>query len=194
MITLICGPMYSGKSTTLIQKMERYIYANKSICLIRPIRDDRGYFTHGGVDNIKKLLKETDGYIELSEITKKQAENLVQKYDAIFVDEYFMIKNCKALCEEVPVDKHCDVYFAGLLASSENELFSETIQILPYCDEITKLNGVCVGISNDVGCGSQHGNYSGYFGKAEKTSDILVGDDVYRCLCRKCYKKAFGKV
>lgn len=193
MITLICGPMYSGKSTTLIQKMERYIYADKRICLVRPLQDDRGYFTHGGIDNIKKLLKTGDGYYEIESFNESLVNVLINDYDAVFIDEYFMIQNCKMLCEIIPRNKRCDIYFAGLIASSENELFSETVKILPYCDEIIKLNGVCTGIDEN-GCGSQHGNYSGYFGKDEKTSDILVGDNVYRCLCRKCYKKAFGKL
>jgi thymidine kinase len=181
MITLICGPMYSGKSTMLVQKMERYIYAKKNICLIRPKKDDRGYFTHNGVDNIKSVLKENDGYFEINEFTDL---NDFSKYSAIFVDEYFMIKNCKLLCSLLDTD----IYFAGLLASSENKLFTEAEQILPYCDEIFKLNGVCV---ED---GSQYGNYSGYFGTAKKTSEILVGDTAYKCLCRKCYLKAFGKI
>ena len=193
MITLICGPMYSGKSTTLIQKMERYIYANKRICLIRPVKDDRGYFTHGGIDNVRKILKDGDGYLEITEFKEQQVKEIINKYDAVFVDEYFMIKGCKLLCDVLPENKRCDIYFAGLLATSENELFSETLQILPYCDDIIKLNGVCTGV-DEQGCGSQHGNYSGYFGKASKTSDILVGDNVYRCLCRKCYKKAFNKL
>lgn len=191
MITLICGPMYSGKSTMLIQKMERYIYANKRICLIRPVRDDRGYFTHGGIDNVKKILKNNDGYVETNLFEESQVTEIIKNYDAVFIDEYFMIENCSLFCKLFTDNKKCDVYFAGLLASSENKLFSETVQILPYCDDIIKLNGVCVGIDNR-GCGSQYGNYSGYFGKNEKNLDILVGDTDYKCLCRRCYKKAFN--
>lgn len=85
-----------------------------------------------------------------------------------------------------------DIYFAGLLASSENELFPEAIKILPYCDDIIKLNGVCMGVDNNT-CGSQLGNYSGYFGKNKKGL-IEVGDNLYKCLCRNCYKKAFKKL
>lgn len=192
MITLICGPMYSGKSTMLVQKMERYIYAGKRIALVRPLRDDRGYFTHNGVDNIRGRLGADDGYFEIHEFDEDFVSRIFRDYDAVFVDEYFMIKSCQLLCTVVPVKRHFDVYFAGLLATSENELFSETKDILPYCDEIHKLNGVCVGV--DETCGSQHGNYSGYFGETEKTSEILVGDSEFKCLCRRCYKKAFGKL
>ena len=193
-ITLIGGPMYGGKSTTLIQKMERYIYAKKSVCFIRPKKDNRGYITHGGLDDIQKILREGDGLFEIEEFTIDAVHNFLDHYDAVFVDEFFMIKNCKLLCTEFSIRTHSDIYFAGLLSTSDNELFKETIEILPYCDEIIKLNGVCMGLDGK-GCGSQHGNYSGYFGKGTKDSNgILVGDNEYRCLCRKCYKIAIGKL
>ena len=194
MITLIGGPMYGGKSTTLIQKMERYIYAKKNVCFIRPKRDNRGYITHGGLDDIQKILREGDDLYEITEFTEENVRNFLDNYDAVFVDEYFMIKNCKLLCTEFSVREHSDVYFAGLLATSDNVMFEEAINIIPYCDEIIKLNGVCMGLDKK-GCGSQHGNYSGYFGTGVKDKDgVLVGDSEYRCLCRRCFKKAMGKL
>lgn len=55
MITLIAGPMYGGKSTALLQKMERYIYAKKRVCFIHPIQDNRGYITHNGIKDIVQI-------------------------------------------------------------------------------------------------------------------------------------------
>ena len=186
MVTLICGPMYGGKSSALVQKMERYIYAKKHICFIRPKRDNRGYVTHSGLVDIQKILKDGDGLFEIEEFDEINTINFL-KYDAVFVDEYFMIKNCKMLCATMPMRTHCDIYFAGLLATSENELFDEAKSILPYCDEILKLNAVC------MSCGSQHGNYSAYFG-GDKKDTILVGDNLYKALCRRCYKEIIGKL
>lgn len=188
MITLIAGPMYSGKSTALLQKMERYIYANKRVCFIRPKKDTRAYVTHNGISDIKEKITEKDDIKELSEFTLSNIKYFEQ-FDAIFIDEYFMIKNCDLVCKEI---KKPDVYFAGLLATSENTLFDETIKILPYCDDIIKLNGVCMGIKKP--CGSQYANYSGYFGKQEKTDKIQVGDTIYKCLCKNCFQKVFGKI
>ena len=188
MITLIVGPMYGGKSTALIQKMERYIYAKKSICFIRPVRDDRGYITHNGLRDVQQKLTSRDLTLEIPEFTEDLVKRLEQ-FDAVFIDEYFMIHNCKLLCTN---SVKPNIYFAGLLATSENELFEETKEILPYCDDIIKLNGVCMGL--DEPCGSQIANYSAYFGKGVKDGQIKVGDSEYKCLCRECYKKAFGKL
>lgn len=182
MKTLICGPMYSGKSTALFQRLERFLFARKKILLIRPVKDDRGYFTHSGGIDIEKLKnKNPKQFVILTfkEITKSDVEFIAKdKFDVVFVDEYFMIPGAHLLCHQ----DNYDVYFGGLLADSESELFPETIKILPYCDKIKKLNGVC------IKCGSELGNYS--FAAFDKKEKIVVGDTKYECLCHKCYKEA----
>jgi thymidine kinase len=144
MITAILGPMYSGKSTMLYQKMERYYYAGKSIALIRPKLDSRGYFSHS-IENrsVERIIKASskNKEIRVDEFTTTLCMEL-RAYDAVFIDEYFMIKGCSL--EAKMSQSNQNVFFAGLIASSENKLFPETIELLPYCDEIIKLNGVCM--------------------------------------------------
>ena len=181
MTTLICGPMYSGKSTALFQRLERCLYANKKVLLIRPKKDTRGYFSHSGGIN-PELLEEKfkDKFVILyyKEIDPSDCNAIVNDgFEAVFVDEYFMIKGSSNLTQL----HNIDIYFGGLLASSECKLFDETIKILPYCDKIKKLNGVC------IECGNELGNYS--FAKFNKTTDVVVGDSEYECLCHDCYDK-----
>ena len=179
MIELITGPMFSGKSTLLFQKMERYVYARKNVLLIRPKRDTRTFFSHSSLDtSLKKLAN--SGKIKTHSIHEFTTDMNFDDYDAVFVDEYFMIKNCTQLALHRRTEQ--DIYFAGLLATSECELFPETISLLPFCDSIIKLNGVC------TQCGSQFGNYS-YYTMGKKTNAIVVGDNEYTCLCQNCYIK-----
>ena len=180
MITLICGPMYSGKSTALFQRLERCLFAKKKVLLIRPKKDDRGYFTHSGGIDLDKLEKNNPNFVILSfkEIDEFDVKSIANDgFDVVFVDEYFMIQGAYHLCHQ---NKY-DVYYGGLLASSECKLFDEAIKILPYADKIKKLNGVC------IDCGSELGNYS--FADFDKKEEIVVGDSKYKCLCAKCYKK-----
>lgn len=188
MITLICGSMYSGKSTTLLMKIQRAIYGRKNAVLIRPRIDSRGYFTHSlGNEELNQFVENKKlTVLEISEFTKEKVKHLCNFFDSIFIDEFFMIKNCKFLAQEALPSN--DIYFAGLIASSENEVFGEVISLLPYCDNITKLNGVC------MECGSQLGNYS-LFKEGHKTQSIVIGDiNKYECVCKECYKKINGKL
>ena len=189
MKTLICGPMYSGKSTALFQRLERCLFAKKKVLLIRPKKDDRGYFTHSGGVDLKKLEENFREcfYIEEVESIGTSFLNwiLYENFAAVFVDECFLIPSAN----QVSYQNNYDVYFGGLLADSDCKLFEETIKILPFCEKIKKLNSVCMGFDLK-GC-DKEANYSVYLGGAK--DQILVGDRCYACMCAECYDKFMNK-
>lgn len=175
MITLITGPMYSGKSTELFKYIEREYYAKKIIRLIRPKKDDRGYFSH--FDAVNKALEDFEIDIQYESKIDEALLHSLWMCDSIFIDEFFMIEDAYKIASSFGAIKN--IFYAGLSVSSELKVFPEVIKLLPYCDEIIKLNGVC------MKCGSYHGNYSFYKGK--KSKDIVIGDSDYLVLCQNCY-------
>lgn len=184
MITLITGPMFSGKSSEMIRQVERKHIAGKKILYVRPTKDTREFVARG-YDNAKlsKLCKVT----VVDNITSLVSQERLDLYDAIFVDEFFLFDDCRVLCLlPIKPDHKQDIIFGGLLATSEALLWPQAIEIIPYCDEIIKLNAVC------TRCGSEHANYS-YF-KGTKNTDVVIGDGEYEALCRSCYRKAKGMV
>lgn len=181
MVTFITGPMFSFKTSTLFTRIERHYFAKDKVLLIRPSQDDREYFSHSkAVETGYNDLAITTIRVSSFDGFSFRSDICLDHYDAIFVDEAFMIKDCWRLAKKYGASKF--IYLAGLMSSSENALFDEVAKFLPYCDEIVKLNGVC------MDCGSQLGNYSYYIG-SEKKAAILVGDSEYLCLCQKCRDK-----
>lgn len=187
MVTCITGPMYSFKSSELFRHIERAVFAKKKIILVRPSADVREYFSHSAAvdvsyNNYKIHTVRAESFDSLVSI-----ETLLE-YDVVFIDEAFMIKDAYRVAKDY--GHRLDVFYAGLLASSENKIFDEVARYLPYCDVIQKLNGVC------MDCGDSQGNFS-YFIGDQKAGDIHVGDSEYVCVCAKCLArrnlaKAFG--
>lgn len=185
MITLICGPMFSGKSTELIRHLDRKHIAGKKVLYIRPKMDSRGFIARGYSGNLTDIAD----VIEIADFSNPDVKlvELVNKYDSIFVDEYFMIHNCIELCKVLPENNHeCDIFFGGLLATAENVTWPEAAAITPFCDEIVKLNAVC------TECGSEYGNYSLF--KGTKKEALVIGDNTYTAVCRKCYARLKGQL
>ena len=171
MITLILGPMFSSKSTSLLARLERDMIAKKKVVLLRPASDTRGFLTHSG-----KIL---------TELQEKFVEDLkdvdVSEFSVIGIDEGQFHKGLKSFCLRQSREGK-KVYVSALHATSESQMFEEVVNLIPFCDGgIIKLNGVC---SN---CGSDHGNYS-FYKAGSKTEKFSVGGlNKYTCLCEKCY-------
>ena len=79
-----------------------------------------------------------------------------------------------------------DIYCAGLNMTSEQEPFGIMPQILAISDKIINNYSSC-----NV-CGRK-AMYTYYDGSQKKESDVLVGDDGYKSLCRRCLKRTLTK-
>lgn len=182
MITLIAGPMKSGKSTELFRQMERKHIAGKKVLYIGPNTDTREFFARGIPRSKLFEVANCATVKDWNTVDQDTMHRWLNGFDAIFVDEFFMIQNNVRLCSELPEDNHkCDIFFGGLIADANAKMWDELTAIEPYCDEIVKLSAVC------EECGSEHANFS--YMKNIKSGTIVVGDSEYKALCRKCYLK-----
>ena len=168
MITLVCGPMHSGKTTEMLRRLERAHIGKKNTILIRPSSDTRGFLSHSGVK-----------YNWLREIFVDSLKDVeICDCDYIGIDEGQFHNGLKDFCIKFG---HKNIIISALHATSECEMFDQIIDIIPYCDKIIKLNAVC------TDCGSEFGNYTHYLAGV-KTDKIKVGgSESYTSLCRNCY-------
>jgi len=169
MISLVCGPMFSGKTTEVIRRLERAHIAKKRVILLRPSTDTRSFLSHTEQE-VSWLPQLRTSLVRLD----------VSEYDVIGIDEGQFHEGLKDFClKHSLMGKH--VIVSALHATSESEMFEPIIELIPYCEEIEKLNAVC------TRCGSDIGNYT-FYTVGKKTEKVAVGgSETYTALCDQCY-------
>lgn len=162
--------MFSGKTTELLRRLERAFMGRKKVVLLRPGTDSRPFLSHSPKDI--SWLEE--------KFVKDLSEFDATEYDVIGIDEGQFHKGLKDFCLKYSL-RGRNVVISALHATSECEMFDPIIEVLPYCEEIEKLNAVC------TRCGHEEAGYTFYLA-GNKTQKVAVGgSDAYTALCDRCY-------
>ena len=179
MIKLILGSMFSGKSSEMIRLLVRAQIAGKSVILLRPKIDDRGFLTHDNkaVDILEVSVDKIIGGVL----------NILD-YDVIGIDEGQFFQYPNAVRDiNILADKGKEIIVTALNGTSERGTFDTVQGLIPYAEDIIKLNAIC------TDCGSEYGAYS-YYLAGDKQDKVKVGDSSeYTALCRRCYNNRMNK-
>src|SRR3989344_2324348 len=185
-LEVITGPMFSGKSATLIQLLENATYAKKQILVIKPALDNRS-----GESEIstRKIIRGRSTVINrfpahsltsLREFRKLVRDNF---FHVLGVEEAQFLRPwiVTAVAELLEKRAHDDlrIIVAGLDMTANMEPFGPMPQLLAMADEVIKLHAVCFKCGKDARYTQKNGG----------TSDkIQVGDfGIYEARCRQCH-------
>ena len=171
-INVFTGPMKCGKTQKLLDEAQRQEIAGKKIQVFKPKIDDR----FSDVQVISRKGYKTDA-VAINEIDE------IKNYDAdvYVIDEFQFLKgDLKELYRLSNAGKK--FYIAGLNLTAERKPFGKMGDLLCMSDNVQILTSVCEVCRND------NAIYTYYKGD-NKTGDILVGEDCYIPVCRKCYDK-----
>lgn len=175
-LTVIVGPMYSGKTTELLTYVEIYRLGNKKIKLFKPSIDDR----YGS-----SLVKTHSGMSEQAypvDTIDDIRNCLFSDADAVFIDEaQFFTKNLIDIVKSL-LDKGIDVFCAGLDMTFKQNPFETTSALMALADEIIKKRAVC------QICGEYNATLS-YKTTPDQSEIDVGGAEKYMAVCRDCYNK-----
>jgi thymidine kinase len=134
-LTVICGPMFTGKTTTLIDRLLSALGSGGStVVAVKPSLDDRYHPTD---------LTTHDGR-SLPATTIDRPEQLVGLAgDVIGLDEAHFFESGLHGPVMTLVGRGAHVLIAGLDRTSMNEPFGEMGLLLVEADEVVKLAGKC---------------------------------------------------
>lgn len=173
-IVVITGPMKCGKTRQLIELYNHY-KAIYNCSMFKPELDNR-FAEHEVVDRDKNKIP-CNNIKELHQL--KEYELICDLY---FIDEFqFLNGNIDTIL--TMVDKGKKFIISGLNLTSDKKPFGLMPHILSCADEVIIKTANC-----DI-CG-EPAKYT-YCG-TEKQDDILVGDEQYKSVCKKCYKELRG--
>lgn len=149
-LVVICGPMFSGKSSLLIQRVKRYVIAHQKVQVFKPSMDFRYGATrvtaHDRTDlevatGIKPLaVSETD------RIVIHDDTNVVGFDEAQFFDKTWLLSIIDGLLKN-----GITVICACLDQNTYGEPFGVTPDLLALADEVIKLKAICVVCHEDAG-------------------------------------------
>lgn len=169
MLNLWIGPMYSGKTTTLLLRKKRYEIGGKKCIIIKYIKDTR--YDGKNIISTHTLTKEK---ALCTDLLKKMEEN-INNYDVIFIDEIQFYKDAAEICDKWANNKIVECY--GLNGDYKRQPFEQISKLIPLCDNITHLTAIDKNNGKDAP-----------FTKrlvANNNQELIGGKDMYIALSRE---------
>jgi thymidine kinase len=175
-LTVITGPMYSGKTTALLSYVEIYRISQKNVKIFKPSID-----TRYGIDTVQTHSGFKVNAYRVDDPYKM--ENMITPgTDAIFIDEIHFFPPSLADCVKGFVWKGMDVYCSGLDMSYLANPFETTARLMALADTVVKKKAVC------HICHRYNATMS-YKTVPQKGEIDVGGMEKYVALCKECYAK-----
>jgi thymidine kinase len=178
-LELIIGPMFSGKTSRLVEVYKQCKFCNISVSVINHSIDKRYdnelLSTH---DKIKIPCTQTERISEFWNETNL-TDNLIG--DVILINEGQFFEDLYE-CVIDMLEKGKKVYICGLDGDFERKKFGAILDLIPLCDKVNKLTSLCSICKNGT---------PGIFSMrlTNEKEQTVVGSDNYIPVCRKCYNK-----
>lgn len=174
-LQLIIGPMFSGKTSTILELKKQYDLCNIDSCVINYAEDKRYDDSLLSTHDQQKIT-----CTNLISLTPLLDTDILQKYTVFFINEGQFFPDLFQVVKLL-VEKYSKiVYVCGLDSDFKRNSFDEMIKLYPIADNIIKKYSLCVNCKNGT-----KALFS--YRKSNEKEIKVIGSDNYIPLCRKCY-------
>jgi thymidine kinase len=186
-LEIILGPMYSGKSSRLVEIYKQCKFCNIPVAVINHVIDNRYddelLSTH---DKIKIPCIKTEKLFDVwSNIPVfdnnprfKDMINIIKSNVILINEGQFFPDLFEVVNDMVHFGKQ--VYVCGLDGDFEKKKFGKILDLIPLCDKVTKLTSLCSLCKDGT---------PGIFSMrlTNEKEQTVVGSENYIPVCRVCY-------
>ena len=190
-LELILGPMFSGKTSRLVEIYKQCKFCNISVTVINHTIDNRYddelLSTH---DKVKIPCMKTERLMDLwtesidleddIEIIPRIKDKFkIRASEVILINEGQFFPDLEDFVRLL-LNERKKVYICGLDGDFERKRFGTILDLIPLCDKVTKLTSLCSLCKNGT---------PGIFSMrlTNEKDQTVVGSDNYIPVCRKCY-------
>ena len=177
-LEIILGPMFSGKTSKLVQVYKQCQICNIPVLTINHSNDLERNSTAQMLENHDNIQIPCISVELLSSVPQEkiyQSMVILINEGQFFQDLYLFVVKM--------LEQNKQVYVAGLDGDFQRNMFGSILQLIPVCDKVDKLTSLC-GICKD--------GTRGIFSRriTSETVQTLVGGSAnYIPVCRSCYEK-----
>ena len=187
-LELIVGPMFSGKTTKLIEiyneKSEKF---GKEKCLAINYGLDKRYSNEKKIVSHDNLSIDCYSIYDLANfLDEKKTQDIILNSEYIFINEAQFFPNLLHLILFIKTALKKHIILCGLDLDFKREKFGELMDLIPYVNKLHKLTGKC-----DTKECCYPSEFSYRIVKFE--NQLLIGNDCYLPLCKQCYENANNK-
>jgi len=180
-LEVITGPMYSGKTSELIRRIQRAEIADQQVKAFKPVIDDRYSDTKIGSHNGEQV----DAYMVKN--SSQLVSHVSEQDDVIVVDEanFFdgrLIANLQSLAY-----RGHRVIAAGTDQTFRGTPFTPVDGLMAVADRVDKLQAVCQRCGDDASM-NQRLDEDGNPANVEEPTVKVGGNDIYEARCRDCHE------
>jgi thymidine kinase len=172
-LELWLGPMFSGKTTQLIQTYKKFAYIGKRVVVVNYAEDKRYHNT--------MLSTHDQVMIPCVQSTNLQAiMGDLMLADVILINEGQFFQDLYEVVLALVEEHGKMVYICALDGDFERKKFGRVLDLIPYCDKVSKLHALCSMCRNGKLAIFSHR-------VSNEAEQIVIGSDNYVPLCRACY-------
>merc|ERR1712156_808401 len=174
-IQVIFGPMFSGKSTELIRRLQRFKIARYNVLIVKYANDNR-YTDEAAIATHDKQMLKAVNATRLEDLKNKF--NIFDEYDVIGIDEGQFFPDVVEFSEAM-ANLGKTVIVAALDGTYQRKGFSNILELVPLAEHVIKLTAVCMICFED-----------GSFTKRmteDKEVEVIGGAEKYMATCRRCF-------
>lgn len=177
-LEIIVGPMFSGKTTRLLEIAKRHQLMGKNVVIINTVLDNRQ-------DEGLEKISTHDGHIAKCISTKNLNdinEGVLRTTNTICINEAQFFSDLEGFVKNwLRYNKY--IVVSGLDGDYRRKKFGHILDLIPFCDSCIKVRAIC------HRC--EQGNDAIFSMRNVKdTNQVLIGDfNEYEPVCRMCYEQ-----